>query len=505
VSGAGEDDGHVTRAEVARGAGLVGLSRAAALIEAVAQPLFVWLYGLPAYGMYVVLWGAINLAENIVDLSLTAALQRIVPTETDEDAHAAVKAALLVSVLPAALIALAVTLNAGAVASLFHVADADRAILPRAVALFAWGLPLWTFIEVSTSAARARRAFGPEIRLRLFWEQSARIAFALGLAGLGAGSLGLVLAHLMSLSLTAALCVPLLARYYDLKRLIRAPLARAHLRLLLATGMALLPANVARRLLVDAPALVINLLLPGARGAVAAGLFEIARKIATLPLAVRQAFQYVMAPLAAHQARADRARIAPLYHFASRISTALVVPLAGLLAFAGRDLLSLYRHEAMAALPLLWILVAARAAEAIVGPATPIVEMTGHRILPLVNAFAGVATWIILSLILVPRYGAEGMAAAVGIATLVIAYAATLELQISDGLTPFDLKLFLGLAAALVGVGLMWAAGTRLHGPARFATVLALWAATSWTALRFGLTRGDRDSLGGLARALRLS
>jgi hypothetical protein len=45
----------VTRGEVARGAALVALSRASALIEAVAQPLFVWLYGLPAYGLYVVL------------------------------------------------------------------------------------------------------------------------------------------------------------------------------------------------------------------------------------------------------------------------------------------------------------------------------------------------------------------------------------------------------------------------------------------------------------------
>ncbi|MEA3039133.1 MAG: hypothetical protein QOE79_1646, partial [Sphingomonadales bacterium] len=62
----------VTRSEVARGAGLVGLSRAAALIEAVSQPLFIWLYGLAAYGIYVVLWGAINLAENVVDLSLTS-------------------------------------------------------------------------------------------------------------------------------------------------------------------------------------------------------------------------------------------------------------------------------------------------------------------------------------------------------------------------------------------------------------------------------------------------
>jgi O-antigen/teichoic acid export membrane protein len=279
----------------------------------------------------------------------------------------------------------------------------------------------------------------------------------------------------------------------------------ADFRLLLVTGLALLPANVSRRLLVDAPALVINLVIPGTRGASAAGLFEIARKIATLPLSVRQAFQYVMAPLAAHQARASRAELAPLYRFASRVSTALVVPLAGLLGFAGRDILSLYRPEAMAALPLLAILLAARAAEAIVGPATPIVEMTGHRLLPLLNSLVGGAVWALLGLLLVPRLGAEGMAVAVGVATLAIAAAATVELRVSDGLSPFDRKLFLGLAAALAGLALMYAATLLLGGPARFALLLLLWALASWAALRVGLTRADREALGGFARAMRLA
>src|SRR4051812_40397441 len=376
----------ISRSDVARGAGLVGLSRAASLIEAVAQPLFVWLFGLASYGIYVVLWGAINLAENVVDLSLTAALQRIVPTEDEERAHGAVKLGFIVALIPAILIALFVSLNAGWVAHFFSAAPEDKSDLPRAVAIFAWALPLWTFVEIATSAARARRAFGPEIRLRLFWEQSARILFAVGFFALGFRSLGLVAAHLASLTLTAILCVPLLGRFYDLKRLVGAPVDAANFRLLVGTGLALLPANVARQLLIDGPAVVINLLIPGARGAVAAGLFEIARKIATVPLSVRQAFQYVMAPVAAHQARVDRAAIGPLYRFASRVSTALVVPLTGLLVFAGADILSVYRPEAMAALPLLSILAAARAAEAIVGPATPVVEMTGHRILPLVNS-----------------------------------------------------------------------------------------------------------------------
>jgi O-antigen/teichoic acid export membrane protein len=495
----------VTRGEVARGAGLAGLARAGALIEALAQPLYIWLYGLAGYGLYVVLWGAVNLVSNIVDLSMTSALQRLVPGEADDRrAHGAVKAALLIAVLPAILVAAVAALNAEAIASSISAAPEDRPHLPDAIRLFVWALPLWTFVEVATSAARARRAFGPEIRLRIFWEQIARILFALGFFLLGMDSRGLMAAHLASLALTALLCLPLLARYYDLSRLVRAPIAPGLPRALLLTGLALLPANIARRLLIDAPPVALNLALPGAGGAVAAGLFEIARKISTVPLAVRQAFQYVMAPLATAQAAADRGRIGPLYRFASRVSTALVVPLAALLAFAGRDILSLYRAEAIAALPLLWLLVAARAAEAVVGPATPIVEMTGHRVLPLLNSLAGAFVWAALALLLVPPYGALGMAAAVAAATLAVAAAATLELALSDRLSPFDSRLLAGLAAALAGALLMAAAAAALGGPPRFALLLLVWAATSWAALRLGLSRPDREALGPLARRLRL-
>ena len=495
----------VTRSDVAKGAGLAGLSRAGALIEALAQPLYTWLFGIATYGLYVALWGAVNLISNVVDLSMTSALQRLVPGEKDEErAHGLVKAGLLLALVPAVLVALLVTLNAEAIASIFAAAPEDRAALPRAVALFAWALPLWTFIEVATSAARARRAFGPEIRLRLFWEQIARILFALGFFFVGLDSLGLMVAHLCSLALTAALCVPLLGRYYDLRRLVRAPVGAKMVRALLVSGLAILPANAARRLLIDAPPVVLNLALAGAAGATASGLFEIARKISTIPLAVRQAFQYVMAPLASAQARVDRAEIAPLYRFACRVSTALVIPLAGLLIFGGTDILSLYQGEARAALPLLWILVSARAAEAVVGPATPIVEMTGHRVLPLVNSLIGVGVWAGLSLWLVPGQGALGMAIAVAAATMAGTFAATVELEMFDGLSPFDRKLWRGLLIALLGVALMALAARWLHGPGGFAMILGLWALASWTALRFGLVRSDREALGGLSRRLKL-
>jgi O-antigen/teichoic acid export membrane protein len=496
----------VSRDEVARGAGLAGLARSGALIEALAQPLYIWMFGLAGYGIYVVLWAAVNLLTNFIDLSMTSALQRVVPTRgSDALAHGAVRLALLVTVLPAILVALVVSLNAEAVAGLFSAAPEDEARLPAAIAFFIWALPLWTFIEVATSAARARRAFGPEIRLRIFWEQLARLVFALLFFAAGLQTIGLMAAHLGSLALTALLCLPLLARFYDWRLLLRAPVPRSLARELVGSGLALLPANLSRRMLIDAPPLLINILLPGARGASAAGLFEIARKLSTVPHIVRQSFQYVLAPLSSAQAHADRAAIGPLYHFASRVSTALVVPLAGLIVFTGADILSVYRREAAAALPLLAILSAARAAEAIVGPAGTIVEMIGHRALPLLNSLIALLLWAALALWLTPELGALGMAIAVAAAVLASAWAAAVELRVSDGLSPFGRKLFQALAIALAGVSAMALVEQLAGGPLRFALNVTFWLATSWLALRYGLTREDRLALGGLSRRLRLA
>ena len=145
----------VTRGEVARGAGLAGLARLSVAIEAFAQPLYIWMFGLATYGIYVVLWAAVSLLTNLFDLSMTSALQRVVPTRDNEaQAHAAVRLALLATTLPAALMALVVSLNAEAIAALFSAAPADAPHLPGAIALFAWALPLWTFVEVATSAVR---------------------------------------------------------------------------------------------------------------------------------------------------------------------------------------------------------------------------------------------------------------------------------------------------------------------------------------------------------------
>lgn len=185
------------------------------------------MFGITGYGVYVVLWAAINILANILDLAMGQALQRVIPAEPDtERQHGAVKFALLAGTGLGIIAAAVISLSASQLAGYVAAAPDEAAHIPAAIALFAWSLPLWIFLEIATAAARAKRAFGPEIRLRIFWEQLARLVFAVGFFAAGYNLTRLLLGHLLSLALTAILSVRLLGRYYDLRLLVRGPMPR---------------------------------------------------------------------------------------------------------------------------------------------------------------------------------------------------------------------------------------------------------------------------------------
>ena len=100
------DQPAVTSRSVARGLGTTVLARLGAVVEIVAQPLYVLMFGLAGYGLYAVLWAAINLLENIFDLGMTSAMQRTVPqSASDADAAAALRTAMLFGVGPCLVVA----------------------------------------------------------------------------------------------------------------------------------------------------------------------------------------------------------------------------------------------------------------------------------------------------------------------------------------------------------------------------------------------------------------
>jgi O-antigen/teichoic acid export membrane protein len=496
----------ITPHDVAKGTGTTLLARLGGVIEVVTQPLYVWLFGLAGYGLYAVLWAAINLIENVADLGMTSALQRTVPkAATMAEQVASLRAALLFGVTPCLAIATLASVFAPAAATLFNAADADAVFLVDAIRVFAWALPLWAFVEIATSALRAKRVFGAEIRLRLVWEQSIRAVLAVILYIAGFGLMAIFIAHLTSLAIVAGLSVRLLARQYDLSLLV-APAPSAIRADTFKAGLAALPANMTARLFGDGPPIILNAWIPGSGGAVAAGLYTIARKISSIVQLVRTAFAYVMAPLAAAASTGEAREVREIYGFATRLSVALVLPLAAVLSAAGALVLTLFGTSAAAAYPALVLLIVARAAEAITGAATPIQQVTRGYWEQQLGSLAGLVAATAITFATMPEGGVAAMGIAVTVGFLIASLVPITQLW-RDGLHPFDPPFLHGFGIAL-GIAVAAALGTQaaLTTPTLFAwpAMIAILLGSLWVSCRFALAEHDRAALGTAGQRLKL-
>ena len=393
-----------------RGLRLTAFARAGAVIDLVTVPLFTWLIGLPAYGVYLVMAAAVTLGSGSLDLAMATVLQRVVPrAESPEAAARAIKAALLLAVLPGCVIAIAVLLFATAIATQISAAPAQRATLATAVRIFVLAFPLTAFVEVAAAAVRAARVFGPEIRLRVLWEQLLRVGLALVLYP-AIGWLALPVAHVVSLAAMAVLALQLAGRVHGVSVWSARP-AAADFRRLAGLGVAFIPANLARRALADLPPIILDRLIPGAGGATAAALYGIARKLASVVQLAGTVFGYVLAPLTTAAARAGEA--ARLYVHASRLALLVAVPLGAVVAIAAAPLLAIFIPSAVAAAPIAAILIAGRTIEAAASPATALVEMLGPRRWPVLNAVAAAGSALAAAALL--PHDARDLAIAVSI------------------------------------------------------------------------------------------
>jgi O-antigen/teichoic acid export membrane protein len=501
--------GHVTKDDVAKGSALSFLARAGAIVELVAQPIYTRLFGVATYGLYMVLWSAVSLLSTIFDLGQTAALPRVIPqARTETQALALLKAGLITALLGSSLAALAVCLSAQWIAGLLNAADQDIASLPLAIQLFAWAIPLWTFIEVVGAAVRARRAFGQEARIKIVYEQCIRLAAALAAFLLGWSSLGLISAHLLSLAFACLLSINMLGCHYDLRRLLSVKITPEDWRLCLSCGLALMPANLIKRSFSDLPVVILNILLPGAAGAKAAALYAIARKVSSVLQLVQMSFSYVMAPLAsAHAAAVDVRAVGPLYAYSTRLATIVLLPMAAGMLCIGVPLLSVFSPEAALAYPVLVVLLVGRALEATAGPGGAILDVLGRPSQPLMNALAGLLVMAVLAYWLVPALGALGMAIGVSLGLLFIGLLGQFQLLRCYHIHPYDLGFIRAFISALLSgfllYALYWVSQQSMPWGSTAVVLVGVFPAL-WLSARFGLNQHDREALGQAGRIARL-
>jgi O-antigen/teichoic acid export membrane protein len=493
---------------VAKDVGKSSLARVAGVIEVVAQPLYVEMYGLAAFGIYAVLWSIVNFVENFADLGMTSAMQRTVPQAADrrEQAHA-FRAALILGVLPCLAIAIGAATFSHDVAELFNAAPADEERLADAIQLFAWALPLWAFVEITTSALRAQRLFGPEIRLRVFWEQLIRLTFAVIFWFLGWGFIGLLVAHLISLSLTAVLAARLAVRHFSLTHLLTGKAEGSIFWETARAGLAVMPANLSQRFYSDGGVIALNWIVPGAEGAKAAGLFTIARKISSLIQSVRLAFAYVLAPLASAASRGAREEVQKIYGFATGVLAAIALPAGMVLAAAAPAVLSLFGKAGDPAIPAVMILVGSRIVEALAGAAQPIQQVISSYRAQLLAAILGMVVAVIVGWLLLPEWGLTGMAIAVTAGLCTGAILPVFQMWFDEGLTPFSdhfARTFSVTVVISAGFATLAFLSNLMPDVVSVPLALVLMLAATWTACRYALPQAHREALGKLGRTLRL-
>src|SRR3546814_5071914 len=95
------------------------------------------MFGLAGYGLYAVLWAAVNLLEKIFVLGMTSAMQRTVPqSASGADAAAALRTAMVFGVGPCILVAALVAVFAAELGPLLNVAAQDRDLVTPAIRIF---------------------------------------------------------------------------------------------------------------------------------------------------------------------------------------------------------------------------------------------------------------------------------------------------------------------------------------------------------------------------------
>ena len=495
------------KARIAGGAGLAFIGRLGSFLEVGSLVAFTWLYGAATFGLFAALWAYVKVFSTVSDIAMTTALQRFIPPASNDDANIIAGLALKVTFLTGCIFAAISMYLAPTLANFVNASETDADQLVSVIQIYVWVLPFWTLVEVATAAVRAQRTFGPEIRVRIFYEQGLRLLLATTFAFAGMLTYGLFFAHLASVIIAAALALRLVAKHYSFREVMKAPLMGALTPQILSYGLLVMPANITKRLFSEFPVIALNFILPGAAGAAASGFYAVARKTASALQVVRLAFEYVMAPLAAEkEGRGDRAALGEMYAFATRLSLAIALPFAAALILARHDILAAMKPEFQAAAAAIAVLCVSRVLEAATGPSSAIVEMLGHKLLPALNGILGLVVLLGLSFHLIPLYGVTGAAVAAAAGLSVTALASLFETTAFYKLVPYGRDTLRPLFAGIIAAGAISAlvpASTLWHAPIGISTAIVALIAGLALIVRYGLSAHDAEALGKLGRMLR--
>jgi O-antigen/teichoic acid export membrane protein len=254
----------------------------------------------------------------------------------------------------------------------------------------------------------------------------------------------------------------------------------------------------------------LNTLMVGAlRSTADAGIYAASSRYLTVAAMAAVAIRQVLAPkLSELLARRSTARAAVVYQSTTAWLVAINWPIYLVLLTFGPALLAVFGRDFAGGEVVLVVLAATMLVATAVGPVDVVLLMGGGSTWNLVNTLLALGANLALNLVLIPRYGLAGAAAASAAGTLLNNLLPLAQVWWSMGLHPFGsgVAVAAGLSAVcfgVLGVGLRVLLGPTLTGLAIYAVASSgLYAALlwrfrdhlDWQALRGVLARPGRRS-----------
>ena len=466
--------------EVAREGGWAGIfTLLGAAIRYINNIILTRLLGAKLYGLYALANTVVTVVTVPAGLGLPTSMVHFLASSASTGqwaklrwmVRAAFGAAFVSSILGALLV---MGLAPWASEAFFHKRGLEQALMGLAIAL-----PFLVLYAVCAGGLQGLR----QIRAKVFIERIAHplLFSAMLLAG---GYFFRTLPFVLVCFVIAAVAVFLMSAFWFRRQMHELPRpeekVEAHWRELLSFSTPVMFMNLLGFFVLQSDILVMGFFRPAAE----VGVYAIASRLAQGVSMPTDSLGASLAPsFSALVGQGDVTGLRRLFHTSTRWIFLLGCGVGLTLIFAGQLILHLFGHDFSGGLSVLFVLAAGQMFSAVLGANGTLITMTGHPKINLANSFCLGLGNLGLGILLVPRYGAMGAAAAAAASLVAVNLARALEIWFILKIGPWDrtiLKPILALVSSLIFGG-----GTYyLLGPWAGAPVGLLAYGLVWWALK---------------------
>jgi O-antigen/teichoic acid export membrane protein len=424
------------------------------------------LLGLARYGLLREVTQILNIVGLLAPGGLQWAAVRFIAQARALKDYPAVRGTVRVTLVGSAVVstalAVGIVLAAEPIARAFHQTPEQTVQMANLLRIGALFIPLYALMTVLRNIAQAYKAMMPSVIVGNIVQPATFVVFSVVALALGLAVRGVV----MSLVLSAAVATMLGIWFYQrlLRPEEREATPRSDVGAILKFGLPQAGSN-----LFSIQALGLGVVIVGLfRDEREVGLIAIALSLQALGNVFLTGMFNIWAPVVSSlYAKGQMDRLSSLYQTVNRWAATFAVPVLTVLILEPRLFLRILAgRSGPAAAGLVMILAAGNLFYVGTGPGGLLLSMTGRPGLNFLNSFLAVASYVGFGILVVPRYGAVGMAVVDAGVTAVVNSLRVLEGKFLMGIQPFGRSYLkpigatLVLAAVLLGSKLLPISGT---------------------------------------------